>query len=109
MKYEIKITAKAEEDIREIYNYIATELLAPKTAVNLLDKLEKSISELCFMPSRFRKYGSELWQPRGLRIMPVDNFAVFYIPNKTAKTVTIIRVMYAGRDIEKLLDSESLA
>jgi len=105
MKYEIKITEKAEKDIRGIYNYIAMELLAPETAANLLNKLEKSISELDSMPSRFRKYGSELWQLRGLRIMPVDNFAVFYIPNKTAKTVTIIRVMYAGRDIEKQLDS----
>ena len=106
MKYEIKITEKAESDIRGIYNYIATELLAPETAANLLDKLEKSISELCFMPSRFRKYGSELWQSRGLRIMPVENFAVLYISNKTAKTVTIIRVMYGGRDIKKQLEAK---
>ena len=105
MKYEIKITEQAESDIRGIYNYIAAGLLAPKTAGNLLDKLEKSISELCFMPSRFRKYGSELWQSRGLRIMPVENFAVFYIADKKEKIVTIIRVMYAGRNIEKQLKS----
>ncbi len=37
--------------------------------------------------------------------MPVDNFAVLYIPDKKTKIVTIIRVMYCGRDIEKQLDS----
>ena len=31
--------------------------------------------------------------------MPVDNFHVFYIQNKETKIVTIIRVMYGGRDI----------
>lgn len=107
MKYEIEITAKAKSDIRGIYDYIASELLAPETAANMLDKLEKSITRLDFMPSRFRKYGSELWQSRGLRIMPVDNFAVLYIPDKKTKIVTIIRVMYCGRDIEKQLDSMS--
>lgn len=105
MKYEIEITEKAKSDIRGIYNYIALELLAPETAANQLDRLEKSILGLGFMPSRFRKYGSELWQSRGLRIMPVDNFAVLYIPDKKTKIVTIIRVMYCGRDIEKQLDS----
>ena len=107
MKYEIKITEKAETDIREIYNYIATELLAPETAANLLNKLEKNILELDFMPSKFRKYGSELWQSRGLRIMPVENFVVLYILDKKTKIVTIIRVMYGGRNIEKQLVSGS--
>ena len=105
MKYEIEITTKAKSDIRGIYDYIASELLAPETAANQLDRLEKSILGLGFMPSRFRKYGSELWQSRGLRIMPVDNFAVLYIPDKNTKIVTIICVMYCGRDIEKQLDS----
>lgn len=105
MKYEIEITAKAKSDIRGIYDYIATELLSPETAANQLDRLEKSILGLDFMPLRFKKCGSELWQSRGLRMMPVDNFAVLYIPDKNTKIVTITRVMYGGRDIEKQLDS----
>ena len=35
--------------------------------------------------------------------MPVDNYLVFYIPNKDAGIVTVIRVMYAGRDVAKQL------
>lgn len=35
--------------------------------------------------------------------MPVDNFIVFYVPKVEEATVTVIRVMYGGRDIDKQL------
>ena len=38
-------------------------------------------------------------------MMPVDNYLVFYIPNKDAGIVTVIRVMYAGRDVDKQLNN----
>ena len=33
----------------------------------------------------------------------VDNYIVFYLTNKEAQVVTILRVMYSGRDIEEQL------
>ena len=38
------------------------------------------------------------------RVVPVDNYVIFYIPDKTKKLVTVIRVMYSGRDVDKQLD-----
>ena len=35
--------------------------------------------------------------------MPVDNYLVFYIPDNDAGIVTVIRVMYAGRDVDSQL------
>ena len=35
--------------------------------------------------------------------MPVDNYLVFYIPDHQVKTVTVLRVMYGGRDIDSQL------
>lgn len=32
--------------------------------------------------------------------MPVDNFIVLYIPREEDGTVTIIRVVYGGRDMD---------
>ena len=32
------------------------------------------------------------------------NYVIFYIPDKTKKLVTVIRVMYSGRDVDKQLD-----
>lgn len=35
--------------------------------------------------------------------MPVDNYLVFYIPDRDTGLVTVIRVMYAGRDVDDQL------
>ena len=40
---------------------------------------------------------------RGLRVFPVDNYLVFYIPNMETEVVTVIRVMYGGRDVDNEL------
>lgn len=45
---------------------------------------------------------------RGLRVMPVDNYQVFYIPDKDAGIVTVIRVMHAGRDVDSQLKGHTV-
>ena len=35
--------------------------------------------------------------------MPVDHYLVFYIPDEEEALVTVIRVMYAGRDVHAQL------
>ena len=42
---------------------------------------------------------------RGLRFAAVDNYIVFYIPDIETQTVTILRVMYSGRNIDEQLTS----
>ena len=34
--------------------------------------------------------------------VPVDNFVVFYTVDSTAMTVTIIRIVFGGRDIQRM-------
>ena len=56
------------------------------------------------MPKRYRKYEKEPWKSRELHILLVDNYVILYIPNSDKKVVTILRVMYAGRDIDNQLN-----
>lgn len=105
MTYSVKISNQAEDDLRAIYEYIAFELLSTQNAGAQINRLESNILKLKEMPERFSLYEKEPWKSRGLRVMPVDNYLVFYIPDKTLETVTIIRVMYGGRDTEKQLNS----
>lgn len=100
MIFEIEISEQADADLRNIYEYIAFELQSPENAVAQFERLEESIMSLDRMPERFREYKNEPWHSRGLRVMPVDNYCVFYIPDKEKAIVTIIRVMYGGRDID---------
>lgn len=59
------------------------------------------------MPERYRKYEKEPWKSRGLRILPVDNYVVLYIPNHEKKVVTILRIMYAKRDVYNQLNFQT--
>jgi len=43
MKYKILITNHAENDLRDIYEYIAFTLLEPITAAGQLERIENAI------------------------------------------------------------------
>ena len=104
MKYTIFIAKKAEEDLGKIFEYLAYKVMAGENAVRQLNRIQTAIESLDEMPLRNRVYDKEPWKTRNLRIMPVDNYLVFYIPDKLTKTVNILRVMYGGRDTEKQLN-----
>lgn len=103
MKYKLLLTKQADSDLRGIYEYIAFTLLEPDIAAGQLMRIENAIRSLDKMPQRFRLFEKEPWHSRGLCQMPVDYFIVFYIPNDEDKTVTVIRVMYGGRDTDDQL------
>ncbi len=100
MIYEVIITKQADADLRGIYEYITFELLSPDNAAGQLERLEKRIMALEEFPEKFRPYEKEPWYSRGVRVMPVDNYLVFYILDKREKVVEILRVMYTGRNID---------
>lgn len=103
MNYEIQLTPDAKNDLKSIFEYIAYDLQSVQNAAGLLERLEQRIASLNQMPERFRIYEKEPWRSRNLRIMPVDNYLVFYIPNHDKKIVVVIRIMYGGCDIDNKL------
>ena len=103
MIYEVELSEQADSDLRGIFEYIAFELQAPENASGQLDRLEEQILSLDIMPERYRKYEKEPWKSRVLRVLPIDNYVIFYIPDSNKKVVTILRVLYAGRDIDNQL------
>ncbi len=104
MIYAVELSEQADSDLRGIFEYIAFELQSPENASGQLARLEEQILSLETMPERYRKYEKEPWKSRGLHVLPVDNYVVFYIMDVDKKVVTILRVMYAGRDIDKQLN-----
>ena len=104
MIYSVNISKQAENDLRSIYEYIAFELQSLQNAQGQIGRLESNILKLKEMPERFSVFEKEPWKSRNLRVMPVDNYLVFYISDKLTETVNILRVMYGGRDTEKQLN-----
>ena len=103
MSWDIVYTAGARRDLRDIYEYIAYELLVPETAAGQTQRIMIEIRALEEMPMRYRLYEGEPWHSEGLRFFSVDNYLVFYLPDETKKTVSIVRIMYGGRDIRRRL------
>ncbi len=100
MIFDVQISEQADRDLRGIFEYIAFDLLSPENVAGQLDRLEDAISKLDSMPEKFRRYEREPWHSMGLRVFTVDDYLVFYIPNKETKVVDVIRVMYGGRDVD---------
>lgn len=84
MIYTIKITDQADNDIRNIYEYIAYELQSPENASGQLDRIEKCIMSLDDMSERYCFYDRESWKSRGLHIVPVV-LGIRYILYKIGK------------------------
>ncbi len=103
MIYSVEIAIPAKKDLLEIYEYIACSLGSKPTASKYLNMLEEQILGLDRFPERFQKYDKEPWLSRGLRLMPIKNFVVCYIPDVTTQKVTVTRVMYGRRDIATAL------
>lgn len=108
MEYEIFTTEQAVGDLRAIFEYIAYDLMSGQNAMGQLDRLEKAIESLKEYPERNRIYNSAQWENRNLRVMPVDNYLVFYIVETELKRVTVIRVMYGRRDTETQLKENTV-
>ena len=56
MTYQISISRQAEDDLRNVFEYIAQDLQSLQNAMSQLDRLEKAILSLNHMPQRYRSY-----------------------------------------------------
>lgn len=105
MSFSIHFTAVAQRDMHDIFEYIAYELQSVSNAVGQLERIEHGIMSLAQMPERYRVYEKEPWRSRNLRIMPIDNYLVFYISDCAENQITIVRVIYGGRDVYSQLNN----
>ncbi len=104
MSWKIVYSAQALNDLSAIYEYIAFELLVPDTAANQVQRIMKSIKALDEMPMMYRNYEEEPWCSQELRVFPVDNYIVLYLPKEELNTVNIVRIIYGGRDVKRQLE-----
>lgn len=96
--YNINYTESAQNDLREIFEYIAYTLKELKTAQNLIRRILKEISELKTMPFR-NPICDDLKLSLELRSFKIGNYIAFYSTDK--QTVNIIRIIYGGRDFDE--------
>ena len=101
--WQVYYTDEAQNDLSDVYDYIAFTLLAADTAKNQLERIMGAIDELGHLPFRHELYDDDPWRSRGLLQMPVDHYLVFYLPIEAHHLVAIVRIMYGGSDTKSRL------
>ena len=104
MTYQVHLTEKEEQDIRDIYEYIAQVLMAPMNASSFFNRIAETVLSLNEMPERHQVYkiggdGEEI------RFLITGNHIIYYWADMSAGQVNVIRILYGGMDIDKELDS----
>lgn len=103
MNWDIEIADAAYEDMRNIFYYIANELQSPDDARNVIRRILAEIATLNEMPNRFRSYPREPLSSKGVRVMDVGNYCVYYIAKDSV--VSVGRVLYFRRDSDAVLSA----
>ena len=101
--YKVQFLPVAKNDLTEIAGYIALELGMPDAASRLAEKIVSSTERLSEFPYSCPVYSPIRPLKHEYRRLKVENYLLFYCVSENEKTVTVMRIIYAKRDLERLL------
>lgn len=101
--YRVEVQPLALRDMNDVVTYIASELKSPAAADHLADKLVEGIESLATLPSRCPLHQTLRPLRHEYRQLRVDNYLVLFTVSEEKETVTVARVLYARRDLDKQL------
>ena len=102
--YTIEYLPIARRDMVDIAKYIGVKLANPDAAERLAEKMAESAEDLANMPYKCPMYIPVKPLKHEYRKLIVHNYIMFYWIDEDKKLVTIARVVYSGRDYEKVLE-----
>ncbi len=97
-KYRVDVSEPAENDLRDIVRYIASQLSAPVSALHMMELLEEAMTGLTDMPQRCPLVADERLSQMGYRKLIVKSYIVFFSIDERNKVVDIERILYGRRD-----------
>ena len=100
--YTVRYAPQALDDLRDLYSYVAFSLKEPATAQKLVNRIRKAARSLDALPGRYPVVDWEPWQSMGMHRFTVEDFLLFYLIDQSTRTVTLVRIVYGGRDLQNL-------
>lgn len=98
--YKVTFLQSALDDLEEIILYIASD--SKKNALLMNDKLVATANKLAVFPMMGILVPDEKIARMGFRMLPIDNYLLFYKIYEEDKEVTILRVIHGMRDYPNL-------
>lgn len=102
--YQLEYLPTAKRDMVEIVRYISHNLSNPAAAKRLSQKMLRSVERLSYFPYIGIIYDSDCPLKHAYRILPLDNYLMFFWIDEEKKKDIISRVIYGRRDYEKFLE-----
>lgn len=103
VKYRVDISEPAEDDLRDIVQYISAQLSVPMTAMKMMEAIEEALAKLADMPHGYPVLRDDRLASMGYRRVDVKNYTAFFTINEKEKVVDVERILYARRDWANLL------
>ena len=102
--YKLEYLPVAQRDMVEIVRYISGELQNPAAADRLAMELVNAAESILTFPYALPAYQPIRPLKREYRKILVQNFLMLYWVDEEKKLVTVARVVYAKRDVARLLE-----
>jgi plasmid stabilization system protein ParE len=78
-KFSLRYLPKYEEDLNEIVDYISIKLQNPESALRLIDKIEKAVTDRLSFPLSFEPFQSMKKRKNQYYRIYVDNYTIYYL------------------------------
>ena len=96
-------TSWAREDLDSILTYIFRVLGNPPAAKDFYNHVFKHLENLCSYPECFPLIENEFVKREDIRKIPIDNYVLYYTYDKEKSIISVLRIVYARRDIDEIL------
>ncbi len=101
---KLHISPEAQNDLRDIREYITSELENPTAALNTVTHIVKAIRRLSDFPDSGAPLSSVVDMPNHYRFLVSGSYLIFY--RHEGGSVYVVRVLYGKRDYTKILFGE---
>ena len=95
-KYEVLLSIKAKEDLKNIVFYIRNNLKEPSIAKKYAKVIKEEIISLSYFPQRNTIIDEEAIKNLKMRKIVVKNYIIFYRINEENNIVSIERILYGA-------------
>lgn len=102
-EFSYQYAHRAYEDVDKILTYMTQELQNPTAAANFLNNLTEAIAEICLFPQSGLSVFNGIIQHAGVRKVHFQQYVLYYLPDVSSRTIIILRVVYARRNLEEIL------
>ena len=102
-RFSLIYSPESIDDLRDIFAYISVSLSESTIARKQVERIRTAVKTLDQLPLRNPLVEWEPWSTYQMRKLLVDNYIVFYLVDTESKTVSVIRILYGGRDLEAVL------